>query len=320
MEEYRVVRKIGPRRNQGLRRAQSSRYFAPRFELLRQIRSCGGESVYLGENPFALRNRYRIFSGVRWSLLYLFLLVTFAARTPAQDTSLAVHTPAQDTSFPVRTPSRDTLSFDLEVKKLELRLAGAPANPIIFYGSSSIRLWSSLQKDFPSYPVVNCGFGGSRLTDCLRFAPDLVLRLHPAAVVIYAGDNDLAQGTSPEAALNSFERLFSLLRTNDPSLPIAFISVKPSPARFSFLNRIERFNELVDEFLDAEPRTEFIDVYTSMLGSNGQPKHELFQEDRLHLNAAGYAIVRREVGEFLSSQCHSEKILLTDPRSVTSNH
>jgi lysophospholipase L1-like esterase len=277
---------------------------------------------------------------VRWSLLYL--LVVLPVRAPAQDPSFPVSTPAQDPSsavptltqnpsfafptaaqspsFAAPTPTRDPLSFDLEVKKLELRLAGAPQKPIIFYGSSSIRLWSSLQKDFPTYPVVNCGFGGSRLTDCLRFAPNLVLRLHPAAVVIYAGDNDLAQGTSPEAALNSFEKLFSLLRSNDPSLPIAFISVKPSPARFLLLNRIERFNELVDEFLDNEPRTEFIDVYTSMLGPNRQPKPELFREDRLHLNAAGYAIVRREVGEFLSSQCRPQKFLLTEPQSVTSEH
>jgi len=268
-----------------------------------------------------------MFGGVRWSLLHSFVLIAFPVCTPAQDAALPVRTAAQDPALPVhtpalpvRTPGQDTLSFDPEVKRLELRLTEAPTKPIIFYGSSSIRLWSSLQKDFPSYPVVNCGFGGSRLTDCLRFAPDLVLRLHPAAVVIYAGDNDLAQGTSPEVALNSFERLFSLLRSNDPSLPIAFISVKPSPARLSCLGRIERFNELVDEFLDSEPRTEFIDVCTSMLGPNGQPKTELFLDDRLHLNAAGYAIVRREVGGFLSSQCHPEKFLLTDPRSVTSEH
>ncbi|MBV8587572.1 MAG: hypothetical protein JO308_14880 [Verrucomicrobia bacterium] len=310
------------------------------FDLALHLHSHAGQIHLSGENPFALQMRCRIFWGVRWSLLYV--LVLFAVRTPAQDPSLPVSTPAQvpsfavptptpDPSFPVstptpgpsfavRTPAQDSLRFDLEVKKLELRLVGAPPKPIIFYGSSSIRLWSSLQKDFPSYPVVNCGFGGSRLTDCLRFAPDLVLRLHPAAVVIYAGDNDLAQGTSPEAALNSFERLFSLLRSNDPALPIAFISVKPSPARFLLLNRIERFNELVDEFLDSEPRAEFIDVYTSMLGPNGRPKLELFQDDRLHLNAAGYAIVRREVGEFLSTQCHSEKFLLTDPQPPTSQH
>jgi hypothetical protein len=52
--------------------------------------------------------------------------------------------------------------FEQEVTSLEDRRIEFSRRPIIFYGSSSIRLWKTLSQDFIGYPVVNCGFGGSR--------------------------------------------------------------------------------------------------------------------------------------------------------------
>ena len=80
------------------------------------------------------------------------------------------------------TPSVDR--FEQEVTSLENRRIEFSQPPIIFYGSSSIRRWKTLSEDFFGYPVVNCGFGGSRLSDCLRYVSRLVLRLKPAAVTI----------------------------------------------------------------------------------------------------------------------------------------
>src|ERR1700693_3421270 len=96
--------------------------------------------------------------------------------------------------------------FESEVTALEAKLSQSPisSGPIVFYGSSSIRLWKSLQQDFSGYAVLNCGFGGSRLTDCVRYANRLVLRRKPSAIVIYAGDHDLASGAPPEAGLQCF--------------------------------------------------------------------------------------------------------------------
>src|SRR3984893_12225476 len=121
-----------------------------------------------------------------------------------------------------------------ESEALQAKLVAPPPRPIVFYGSSSIRLWSTLSQDLPDYAVLNCGFGGSRLTDCLYFAPRVVAPLKPSAVVIYAGDNDLATGAAPEQVFDSFRQLFFALRTTSPELPIAFVSVKPCPARFKY--------------------------------------------------------------------------------------
>jgi lysophospholipase L1-like esterase len=195
--------------------------------------------------------------------------------------------------------------FESEVNALEAKLSQSPisSSPVVFYGSSSIRLWKSLQQDFSGYAVLNCGFGGSRLTDCVRYANRLVLPRKPVAIVIYAGDNDLASGVAPEKVFQSFTQLFSIFRTYSPSIPIAFVSVKPSPARMIFLENILKFNRLVENFLNTQPETEYIDVCSDMLGQDRKPIQSLFVSDRIHLSPAGYQILRKEIGEFLHQDC-----------------
>ena len=195
--------------------------------------------------------------------------------------------------------------FESEITSLEAKLSQSPisSSPVVFYGSSSIRLWKSLQQDFSGYAVLNCGFGGSRLTDCVRYANRIVLPRKPAAIVIYAGDNDLAIGTPPEKVFTSFQQLFSIFRTYSPSIPIAFVSVKPSPARLMYMDNILKFNQLVEGFLKAQPDTEYIDVFSDMLGQDRKPISSLFVNDQIHLSPAGYQILRREIGAFLSQEC-----------------
>jgi len=194
--------------------------------------------------------------------------------------------------------------FEQEVTSLENRRIELSARPIIFYGSSSIRRWKSLGEDFTGYPVVNCGFGGSRLIDCVRYVSRLVLRLKPAAVVVYAGDNDLAQGVQPEQAFASFRELYGALRDYSEEMPIAYISVKPCPARIRYLDNILRFNHMVQAFLRNQPATRYIDIYTAMLGPDHKPNPTLFVQDQIHLSDLGYQMLRRDVSSFLASEVH----------------
>jgi lysophospholipase L1-like esterase len=195
-----------------------------------------------------------------------------------------------------------TNPFEPEIEALQAKLVDPPPRPIVFYGSSSIRLWSTLSQDLPDYAVLNCGFGGSRLTDCLYFAPRVITPLKPSAVVIYAGDNDLAIGAPPEQVFDSFRQLFFSLRTSSPDMPIAFVSVKPCPARFKYIHNIERFNQLVDDFLGTQSNTDYIDIFSDLLGPDHQPIGSLFRSDQIHLSQAGYQILRRDVSEYLHDE------------------
>lgn len=75
--------------------------------------------------------------------------------------------------------------YEDEVSHLEERLKTVGKNPdVIFYGSSSIRMWESLAIDFADKEVVNLGFGGSTLAACVWFFERILKDFKPKALVI----------------------------------------------------------------------------------------------------------------------------------------
>src|SRR4051812_29001583 len=88
-----------------------------------------------------------------------------------------------------------------------------PKHPILFVGSSSIRLWKSLSEDFKGYPVLNRGFGGSQISDSTAFSEHIVTRYEPSLVFLYAGDNDVAAGHTAEQILRDFKEFVAVIRT-----------------------------------------------------------------------------------------------------------
>lgn len=172
---------------------------------------------------------------------------------------------------------------------------------VLFVGSSTIRLWRSLAQDFGAQPVViNRGFGGSTMADCAELARELVLPLRPRQVLVYAGDNDLAEGRTPQQVLDSFARFVTTLRAELPALRIDYIAVKPSPAREALLPLMRETNALVAAYLKTLPNGAYIDVFTPMLAPDGRPRAELFAADRLHLNDAGYRLWQSVIAGYLS--------------------
>ncbi|RZI99175.1 MAG: GDSL family lipase [Rubrivivax sp.] len=163
-------------------------------------------------------------------------------------------------------------------------------NGTLFVGSSTIRMWSSLQQDFRQLPVINRGFGGSTMADCNHFARDLVIRYQPSQVLVYAGDNDLAEGHTPQQVLDSFAQFVRTVRTELPHARIDYISIKPSPSRAQLLPQIREANALIGAYVQSLPNAGYIDIHTPMLAADGQPRGELFLGDRLHLNESGYRL------------------------------
>jgi lysophospholipase L1-like esterase len=162
---------------------------------------------------------------------------------------------------------------------------------VLFVGSSTIRFWTHLAQDFHQLPVViNRGFGGSTMDDCSLFARDLVVRYKPRQVLIYAGDNDLAEGRTPLQVLESFAHFANTVRAELPNVRISYISVKPSPSREKLLPQIRETNNVIAAYLQRMPNSEYIDVFTPMMGADGRPRAELFRGDMLHMNAEGYRL------------------------------
>lgn len=172
---------------------------------------------------------------------------------------------------------------------------------VLFVGSSSIRMWTGLETTaFPEQPVViRRGFGGSRLSDCADLVHRLVLPYRPRLVVLYAGENDLAEGASPQDLLTHFVWFVQQVRTALPDTRIAYLSIKPSPSRLAHMMAMREANLLVQTHVLAHDDLDFIDVHTSMLDNDGQPRPELYQRDRLHLSTEGYGLWRQVVSAHL---------------------
>jgi lysophospholipase L1-like esterase len=196
----------------------------------------------------------------------------------------------------------ETNRWDADIAAFEAkdRTNPPPRDAIVFIGSSSIRLWKTLEQDFPEHKVINRGFGGSETGDSVHFADRVVLPYRPKLVVMYAGGNDINSGKTPERVAANFKAFVEKVQAKLPHTRIAYISIAPNPARWAQVDRVKRANDLIREFTKASPDLTFIDVFPHMLGEDGQPRPEIFGEDRLHMNERGYALWTKLVRPALS--------------------
>ena len=174
-------------------------------------------------------------------------------------------------------------------------------NAILFIGSSSFTKWTDVQKYFPDYTIINRGFGGSSLPDVIRYEKVIIFPYKPKQIVIYCGENDLAfsDTVTVQTVFERFKTLFSDIRNKWPKIPVAFVSIKPSPSRWHLKSKIEEANNLISQFSKKNKKTSFIDVYHKMLGPDGTPLKDIFLSDNLHMNAKGYAIWQKEIQPYL---------------------
>ena len=162
---------------------------------------------------------------------------------------------------------------------------------IVFAGSSSFRYWDTLVSDMKPLDVVNRGFGGSEISDLNEYAKRIVIAYKPSAVVVYEGDNDLADGSSktPQMVAGGFRRFIQIVHTSLPDVWIYILSIKPSKLRWDQWPRMEAANELIKDYAVSQSHVLYIDVATPMFDANGKLPADLFKSDGLHPTAKLYA-------------------------------
>jgi lysophospholipase L1-like esterase len=165
-----------------------------------------------------------------------------------------------------------------------------PKDGIVFVGASSIRRWNTLEQDFAGLPVINRGFGGSELADAVFFADRIVIPYRPKTVVVYAGENDLWAGKSPETVFADYQAFRAKVHAALPQARIVFIAIKPSPSRIRIRENVIRTNALIAAEAARDRRLAYVDIFTPMLDASGKDRPELFVEDLLHMKPAGYAV------------------------------
>ncbi|MEO7272588.1 MAG: SGNH/GDSL hydrolase family protein, partial [Vicinamibacterales bacterium] len=190
-------------------------------------------------------------------------------------------------------PAAGPARFEAEMAKFDDADRQTPVGPggVVFTGSSSIRLWTTLGQDFAAAHPLNRGFGGSDIRDVIHFLDRVVLRYRPSQVVFYSGDNDLNGGRGPAEVAADYQRLVDAIHAALPRTRVVIISIKPSLARWAMVEPMRDTNRRVKAMVAADPqRLAFVDVFDAMLGPDGKPRPELYVADGLHMTPAGYAI------------------------------
>lgn len=171
---------------------------------------------------------------------------------------------------------------------------------IVFTGSSSIKMWSSVQSDFPKYNIINRGFGGSQTSDLIFYFDKLILPYNPKKIFIYEGDNDLSAGKTPGEILSAMDTLITLVRQKvSQNVPVYIISPKPSVARWHLKDKYIELNKQMSELASNRNNVYFIDVWTPALDEDGNVYKDIFLEDGLHMNKKGYAIWVNAIRKYL---------------------
>jgi lysophospholipase L1-like esterase len=207
--------------------------------------------------------------------------------------------------------AQDPLRFSKEIEAYKNADKSSPPSKgcVLFYGSSSIRMWQSVAADFPGYCVINRGFGGSQMSDANYYFNDLVVPYKPQIIVLYEGDNDLADRKKPEQVLTDFKIFLGKVEKSEGNIPVLYIAAKPSPSRWGMRDLYAELNKLINDFCNTRENLEFIDVTKPMMGENGRPEPDLFRADSLHMTPKGYAIWTSLVDPYLKKYYDPEKVM-----------
>lgn len=166
-----------------------------------------------------------------------------------------------------------------------------PMGAIVCIGSSSIRGWhETIQSDLAPLTIIPRGFGGSNMNDALHYADRIVLPYRPRAIVLYEGDNDIAQGIKPKTIADTFRLFVEKIQDELPECRIYFLSIKPSIKRWHLWPKMKKANRLIAAACSEDKQLTYVDVASTMLDDEGNPRVEIFQEDDLHMTRAGYIL------------------------------
>lgn len=201
-----------------------------------------------------------------------------------------------------QTPSKIPFQNEIDVFIKKDSIAMPAANSILFVGSSSFNYWKDISTYFPGYPIINRGFGGSSLTDIIYFNQETILKYKPKQIYIYCGENDIAASDTitPQIVFERFKTLHSIIRTHlGNKIPVMYVSIKPSVARWSMEEKFVAANSLIRNFINKQKNTQFLDVHSAMLDTSGMVYKDIFIADKLHMNAKGYAIWQKIIAPTL---------------------
>ena len=195
---------------------------------------------------------------------------------------------------PIKKHEGTDTKWENDILKLESLddLEDYSKNAILFIGSSSIRLWNSINIDLKPYETIRRAYGGARYTDLIHFTERLVSPHNVRAVGIFVA-NDITGGENDLSAIEVLDLaryVVKQIRISHKNSPIFFIETTPTPKRWKVWPEISNANDLIMEYCKSKDGLFYISTRDYFIGKNDLPTEEFFIRDKLHLNSKGYSI------------------------------
>lgn len=158
---------------------------------------------------------------------------------------------------------------------------------ILFVGSSIFRRWDWVDKQMAPLPVLNRAFGGSRTSDQLARFEQVVPPYAPKVIVYYCGSNDIKVRPPAEIAAN-FRIFVDRVHAGLPRTRILYASILRAPQKQDRWGDVDAANKLIRDYCATDPRLAFIDINPAVFDKDGQPRLDLYLEDKLHYLPPAY--------------------------------
>ena len=180
-----------------------------------------------------------------------------------------------------------------------------PEDALLFFGSSSFRLWENMATDMEPYLTANRGYGGAKYVDMVLFA-DQILRQHSyRALMLFAANDarDQPDDSTPEEITIVVREIIRISQDHQPDAPVFIVEITPTISRWSAWNKNRQLNAALREIALTTPNVRFIPTAEHFLRADGTVDESVFVDDKLHLNKAGYQrwakLIKTSLDEFL---------------------
>lgn len=202
--------------------------------------------------------------------------------------ALTIGASAQQNTF--ETKSKFTIKYQNEIQKFldKDKMSPPKKQGIVFVGSSTFRLWKTLEADMAPLPVLNRGFGGSRTWEVTHYMDSIVLPYQPKVVVYFCGTNDAGAKHSGESIYLRFREFSTKLRQRLPNTHLIYLAMTLAPAREKYWVEMREGNRLIEQYCNASRNRTFVNSNPALHDAAGRPRIEFFVDDDLHLNSEGY--------------------------------
>ena len=189
--------------------------------------------------------------------------------------------------------------YEKELQTLDKRAESEPSEcDVLFFGSSSIRMWSTLAEDMAPLKVINRGYGGATLRDIFYNYERVFAHYQPKAIVLFC-DNDISGDPNHDVTIaeniDLYRMIFTRLSKEYPDTPRYFLSIKYTEARKGIRHKQQTLNEMMQEIAERTGLFTYVDVNSLLLDEDGNPDPKYFLGDRLHITREAYALWAEEL-------------------------